>query len=123
MAKRRKQYSNQSKLKVALDAIKKLQTINEIVSSHGVHLSQVKTWKKQLLTEWPTLFGNHTAQHQRPQDVHEAELYEQIRRLKMELEWLKKSAQFCCLVFGGHHKLSLPRIEFDGTYKTKRTPK
>ena len=73
-----------------MDAIKELRTINEIASTHGVHPSQVKTWKKQLLTEGPTVFGSQTAQQQQWQAAQEAELYEQIGRLKMELEWLKK---------------------------------
>lgn len=95
MTKKRSHYSNQFKFKVALEAVKELRTINEIASTHEVHPSQVKTWKKQLLTEGPTVFGSQTAQQQQRQAAQEAELYEQIGRLKMELEWLKKkSAQF-----------------------------
>jgi putative transposase len=95
MTKKRSQYSNQFKFKVALEAVKELRTINEIASAHAVHPSQVKTWKKQLLTEGSTVFGSQTAQQQQRQAAQEAELYEQIGRLKMELEWLKKkSAQF-----------------------------
>lgn len=95
MTKKRSQYSNQFKFKVALEAVKELRTINEVAGAHGVHPSQVKTWKKQLLTEGPTVFGSQTTQQQQRQAAQEAELYEQIGRLKMELEWLKKkSAQF-----------------------------
>ena len=95
MANKRKQYSNQFKFNVALEALKELQTINEIASAHSVHPSQVKTWKKQLLTEGATVFGRNVARIQQQQAIQEAELYEQIGRLKMELEWLKKkSAQF-----------------------------
>ncbi len=95
MRKKRRQYSNQFKFKVALEAVRELKTINEIASTHTVHSSQVKTWKKQLLTEGPAVFGGNTAQQLRAQEAREAELYEQIGRLKMELEWLKKkSTQF-----------------------------
>jgi putative transposase len=52
----------------------------------------VKSWKKQLLAEGPTVFGQYTARQLREQAAREAELYEQIGRLKMELEWLKKKA-------------------------------
>jgi hypothetical protein len=38
------------------------------------------------------VFGNNTAQHVRAQAARETELYEQIGRLKLELEWLKKKA-------------------------------
>ena len=92
MTKKRKKYSQQFKFKVALEAVKELKTINEIASAYDVHPTQVKTWKKKLLTEGPTVFGQDVAQLLREQEAHESELYEQIGRLKMELEWLKKKA-------------------------------
>ena len=92
MTKKRKKYSQQFKFKVALEAVKELRTINEIASAYDVHPTQVNTWKKQLLTEGPTVFGQNATQLLRKQEAREAELYEQIGRLKMELEWLKKKA-------------------------------
>ncbi len=92
MTKKRKQYSQQFKFKVALEAVQELKTIGEIASANKVHPTQVKNWKRQLLTEGPTVFGQNTAQQQREQEARETELYEQIGRLKMELEWLKKKA-------------------------------
>ena len=95
MTKKRKKYSQQFKFKVALEAVKELSTINEIASVHDVHPTQVKTWKKKLLTEGATVFGQNTAKLRQKQEARETELYEQIGRLKMELEWLKKkSIQF-----------------------------
>jgi putative transposase len=92
VTKKRKKYSSQFKFKVALEAVKGLQTINEIASQHSVHPNQVSHWKKQLLEEGPAVFGQDTARQLRDQAAREAELYEQIGRLKMELEWLKKKA-------------------------------
>lgn len=92
MTDKRKQYSNQFKFKVALEAVKGLNTINETASDYGVHPSQVKSWKKQLLMEGPTVFGQNTVRQGQEQAARETELYEQIGRLKMELEWLKKKA-------------------------------
>jgi len=92
MTKKRKQYSQQFKFKVALEAIRELSTINEIASTHNTHPTQVRNWKKQLLAEGPTVFDQNMAQQQREQEARETELYEQIGRLKMELEWLKKKA-------------------------------
>ena len=90
MTKKRTKYSQQFKFKVALEAVKELRTINEIASTYDVHPTQVKTWKKKLLTEGSTVFGQDAAHFLREQEAREAELYEQIGRLKMELEWLKK---------------------------------
>jgi putative transposase len=92
VTKKRKKYSQPFKFKVALEAVKERRTINEIASAYEVHPTQVKNWKKQLLTEGPTVFGQNTAQFLRDQEAREAALYEQIGRLKMELEWLKKKA-------------------------------
>lgn len=92
MAKKRRQHSNQFKFKVALEAAKGVKTLNEIASDYNLHPNQVSNWKQQLLTEGPAVFSNHTARQLREQKAREAELYEQIGRLKMELEWLEKKA-------------------------------
>ena len=92
MTKRRKRYSAQFKFRIALEATKGLKTINQIASEDGVHPNQISLWKKKLLEEGPAAFSNATTRQQRAQEAQEAELYEQIGRLKMELEWLKKKA-------------------------------
>ena len=61
-------------------------------SANNIHPNQVSTWKKQLLVEGPTVFGQQIAKKLQEQTAREAELFEQIGRLKMELEWLKKKA-------------------------------
>ena len=92
MTTRRKQHSAQFKFKVALEAVKDDQTRNQIASRHSVHPGQVTEWKKKLLTEGNQIFGRQPARAAAAQATREAELYEQIGRLKMELEWLKKKA-------------------------------
>jgi putative transposase len=92
MARKRRQHSNQFKFKVALEATKGVKTLNEIASDFNLHPNQVSTWKQQLLTEGPAVFSNHTVRQLQEQAARETELYEQIGRLKMELEWLKKKA-------------------------------
>jgi len=92
MSQKRMQYSAQFKFKVALEAARGLKTISQISSEQGVHPNQISAWKKQLLQEGATVFTNQSAQKEREQAAKEAELYEQLGRLKMELEWLKKKA-------------------------------
>jgi putative transposase len=92
MTTRRKQHSSQFKFKIALEAIKGEQTRNQIASHHSVHPGQVTERKKKLLTEGRQLFDRKPAQAAAAQATQEADLYEQIGRLKMELEWLKKKA-------------------------------
>lgn len=92
MTKKRRNHSSQFKFKIALEAVKERATLNEIASGNNIHPNQVSTWKKQLLSEGSTVFGRQTAKKLAEQSAREAELYEQIGRLKMELEWLKKKA-------------------------------
>lgn len=95
MAKKRRQYSADFKFRVALEAAKEAKTIPELASQHGVHPTQIREWKRQLLAEGARVFGNKRRQEEKAQQAREAELYEQIGRLKMELEWLgKKVAPF-----------------------------
>ena len=92
MTRKRKQYSSQFKFKIALEAMKEQATINEIASQNNVHPNQVRNWKKQLMSEGSAVFERKTGQPRQEKEAQEAELYEQIGRLKMELEWLKKKA-------------------------------
>ena len=89
MAKRR-QHSAKFKFKVALEAAKGTQTLSELASKYQLHPSQISDWKRALLDSGPDVFSTRRAREKRTQAAQEAELYEQIGRLKMELEWLKK---------------------------------
>ena len=90
MSKKRRQYSAQYKFQVALEAAKGNKTLSELSSETGVHPNQISSWKRQLLSDGAELFQRNGAGKQQPAAEQEAELYEQIGRLKMELEWLKK---------------------------------
>ena len=93
MTGKRKRYTAQYKFETALEASKGLKTINQLASERGLHPNQVSQWKRQLLEEGTAIFGNSSAHQQRETARIEAELYEQIGRLKMELDWLKKTAR------------------------------
>jgi len=92
MSKKRKQYSAQFKFRVAMEAVKESKTISELASEYAVHPTMVRNWKKQLLGSGSDVFQNKGKPSEQ-ETVAEAELYEQIGRLKMELEWLKKKAE------------------------------
>ncbi len=90
MPKARRRHSAEFKFKVALEAAKGQQTLNEIASEASLHPNLVSQWKQELLEAGSSLFRQPTRNQQREQEALQAELYEQIGRLKMELEWLKK---------------------------------
>jgi len=89
---KRKRRSAEFKFKVALEAAKGTKTLSELSSEYEVHSTQISEWKNQLLKDGASVFSTTTARQQRDQEALQAELYEQIGRLKMELEWLKKKA-------------------------------
>ncbi len=90
MSKKRRQYTAKYKFQVALEAAKGQKTMSELASEHGIHPNQIREWKQKLLHEGAEVFSRDNGRREREQQAQEAELYEQIGRLKMELEWLKK---------------------------------
>ena len=91
MTGKRKQHTAAFKAQVALAAVKGDRTINELAGRYGVHPTLIHGWKKHLLAGAEAVFASG-AKASGPTDDHQAELYEQIGRLKMDLEWLKKKA-------------------------------
>lgn len=91
MPKKRRQYSAEYKFKVALEAAKEKKTLAELSSETGVHANQISQWKRQLLENGAQVFTSNSGRQQRETEKRETELYEQLGRLQMEMEWLKKS--------------------------------
>jgi putative transposase len=90
MRGKRKQHSAAFKAQVALAALKGDRTVNELASQYGVHPTLIHTWKKQLLAGADQVFSNGSKAASADTEAAKTELFEQIGRLKMELEWLKK---------------------------------
>ena len=90
MPRSRKQHTPAFKAQVALAALKGDRTVNELASQYGVHPTLIHGWKKQLLAGAEQLFANGRPAATADTEAQKAELFEQIGRLKMELEWLKK---------------------------------
>jgi len=90
----RKRYDATFKAKVAIEAIKAQRTVNEIASAYQVHPHQVTQWKKQALLQLSEVFSNGKARAEIEDEELRNELYREIGRLKMELEWLKKKSGF-----------------------------
>lgn len=94
MRKPRKQHTAAFKAQVAVAAVKGDRTVNELAGQYGVHPTMIHGWKKLLLASVEEVFakggGARAAAGEGEVQREKAELYEQIGRLKMELEWLKK---------------------------------
>ena len=93
MSQKRQVHSASMKAKAALESIKGYHTINELASKYSVHPTQLSSWKKQLQTEAKDLFADKRRRHQQMTESQESRLYEEIGRLKIELDWLKKKSE------------------------------
>ncbi len=87
----RKRHSAAFKAKVALEAARQTRTVAELAKAYQVHPVQISQWKKQLLDGAESLFRDGRRRDHDDNQVLQAELYERIGRLNMEVEWLKKS--------------------------------
>ncbi len=88
---KQKKYPKALKSKVAIAGIKGQQTVNEIASEFGVHASQVNRWKKQALDAMPDIFGDSQAKAIRAMESERDRLFQQIGKLQVEVDWLKKN--------------------------------
>jgi len=90
----RRSHSSAFKAQVALAAIREEKTITELAGLYGVHATQITKWKKQALDSLSEIFSNK--QERRSQEEHEntEELYRQIGKQKVEIEFLKKKVGY-----------------------------
>ena len=86
----RKKYSPEFKAKVVIEALKGEKTINSIASTYGIHPNAIMQWKKQLLNGIKDVFSDKRDKAHTQDKKLQNMLYEEIGRLKVELDWLKK---------------------------------
>jgi len=86
----RKQRNGAFKTPVVVEAIEGHKTVNEIASAYEIHPSQVGKWKSQALARLPEVLSDGRQAKVDGGPQREARLYEEIGRLRMEVEYLKK---------------------------------
>ena len=89
----RKSYSAAFKAKVALEAVKGDRSLTELSSRYEVHPNQIGQWRKALLAGLPEVFSDKRRRQDEDAEVEKARLYEEIGRLKVELDGLKKKGE------------------------------
>ena len=89
MKKTRKKHSPAFKAKVALEAVRELESVAQIARKFKVHANVVYQWKRQLLENLPQVFeseqGNGDDGSER-----EAELLKKIGELTVERDFLSR---------------------------------
>jgi transposase-like protein len=89
----RKTFSKELKARVALEALRSEKTVAQISSEYGVHATQVNAWRKQALEGLPELFGCGSEADAKANEAQKEQLYQQIGKLQVEVEWLRKKSR------------------------------
>lgn len=90
--KPRRKFSADFKAKVVIEALKERSTIEELARKYELHPNRITSWKKEFTENASLIFSKETdGAEQKKEQQHVMEnLYEQIGRQKMEIDWLKK---------------------------------
>ena len=78
------------KAKVAVDALKEQKTIAELANQYAIHPTQITKWKRQGLEILAQGFSGKREKKEKDDIDLIQELYRQIGRLKVEVDFLKK---------------------------------
>lgn len=89
MAKKRRKHTDEFKAKVALEAVRGVHSLGELSSRFKVHPTVIAQWKRKLVEGAAGVFQNGNGASRSVDDA-TAPLFEEIGRLKMEVDWLKK---------------------------------
>nr|VFK46126.1 MAG: hypothetical protein BECKTC1821D_GA0114238_102814 [Candidatus Kentron sp. TC] len=103
--------------KGSAEALKGQKTINELASDFDVHPSQINAWKELAREGLADIFSRRSEREAAQWDGERDRLYQQIGKLQVEMDWLKKKDWASrlsledkreCIEYG-HGKLSIQR--------------
>ena len=89
MSKRRR-FTADFKARVALDALRGDQTIQEMASRHKVHPNQVSTWKRQAMDGLGAIFSNGSDKARVDHEGEIHDLHAKIGELTVERDFLAR---------------------------------
>jgi len=88
--RKRRNYDPSFRARVALEALRGNRTLSEISGEFKVHPNMIVKWKKELVAKLPTLFQKPDNAELVEAQERNDELYKEIGKLKMEVDYLKK---------------------------------
>jgi len=92
MGKKRITYTAAFKAKVAIAALRQDKTISQLAAQFKVHPIVISRWKAQLLQGADVVFKDGRSK-KKNDDPDIDKLYQEIGRLKVELDWVKKKSE------------------------------
>lgn len=90
MKRERRKFTAAFKAKVALEAIKERETIQQLASKYEVHPNQISMWKKEFLDGAEAIFSGELPSRKEDEDKEKERLYGKIGQLQIEVDFLKK---------------------------------
>jgi len=90
MKKQRRKHTAEFKARVALEALKGMNTVSEIAAKYEIHPVQVGNWKKELLERVPEIFERKNAARDKGSERQREQLEKKVGQLTMEVDWLEK---------------------------------
>ena len=89
----RRKFSAEFKAKVALEAIKNQKTMAQLSKQFNVNAITIAKWKAEALEHLPMAFKRGPVAGESESSIETEKLYAQIGQLKVENDFLKKSAR------------------------------
>jgi transposase-like protein len=88
----RKNYSSELKARIVLEMLKEELTTSQIAAKYNIHQTIINKWKNIILEGIPEFFADPRKKSlaEREKDATLEDLYRQVGKLSMQLEWLKK---------------------------------
>ena len=90
MKNQRRKHTAEFKATVALEALKGMDTVNQIAAKHELHPVQVSNWKKDLLDGAGSLFKRKNAKADKAIELEREHFQRKIGQLAMEVDFLEK---------------------------------
>lgn len=91
----RKRYTPEFKSKIVLEILKEEKSLSQLSSEHGIHVNQLRKWKKQAESQLPEVFTDQNKKQREMKADYEKQienLYGEVGRLTTQLSWLKKKS-------------------------------
>lgn len=85
----RRKFDSAFKAKVAIEAFKERETLQQLALKYELHPNQISQWKQEFIEKSAQVFENKPPKEAAQESV--SELYQKIGKLEMEKEFLKKN--------------------------------
>lgn len=93
--KSRRRFSAEFKAKVALEAIRGEQTINDLAARYELHPNMITNWKRQAIDNMAAVFSGAAERNSKADEGQIKDLHAKIGQLTVERDFLAKAFGRC----------------------------